>query len=372
MFVGFNLAFFPQHYLGAIGMPRRIYTYPADAGWNAWNMVSTVGAFALGAGVLMVLVNAGRSLRRGAPAPADPWDGRTLEWRTSSPPPPHDFDEIPPIYGRDTFWREKYGDRHGRRPTPLAPPPRDEHGIHMPSPSVWPFATAAGLTVAVAGALIALPVVLAGAAMAVYAGFRFALEHHRNPAHARQDGLLGIDMRKLAMWIFIGSECMLFGTLIATYLAYRGRSTVGPHPHEILNIPLTTLSTFDLLMSSLLMVLALDAVLRGDRKRARLWLGGTAFFGLIFLGFQVYEFAHFVGEGLTLSRNLFGSTFYTLTGFHGGHVALGVALLTTLLILDFRGKLGVADAPKVEVIGLYWHFVDVVWIAIFTLIYLVP
>jgi heme/copper-type cytochrome/quinol oxidase subunit 3 len=174
------------------------------------------------------------------------------------------------------------------------------------------------------------------------------------------------------MWTFIGSECMLFGTLIATYLAYRGRSTVGPHPHEILNIPLTTLSTFDLLMSSLLMVLALDAVLRGDRKRARLWLGGTAFFGLIFLGFQVYEFAHFVGEGLTLSRNLFGSTFYTLTGFHGGHVALGVALLTTLLILDFRGKLGVADAPKVEVIGLYWHFVDVVWIAIFTLIYLVP
>jgi cytochrome c oxidase subunit 1 len=372
MFAGFNVAFFPQHYLGAIGMPRRIYTYPTDLGWNLWNMVSTIGAFALGAGILIVLVNAGWSLRRGERAPADPWDGRTLEWRTSSPPPPHDFDEIPPVYGRDTFWREKYGDRHGRRPTPLAPPPIDEHGIHMPSPSVWPFATALGLTIAVAGALIALPVVLLGAAVTVYAGFRFALEHHENPAHARQDGVLGIDMRKLAMWTFIGSECMLFGTLIATYLAYRGRSTVGPHPHEILNIPLTTLSTFDLLMSSLLMVLALDAVLRGDRKRARLWLGGTAFFGLIFLGFQAYEFAHFAGEGLTLSQNLFGSTFFTLTGFHGGHVALGVALLLTLLILDCRGKLGTADAPKVEVIGLYWHFVDVVWIAIFTLVYLVP
>jgi heme/copper-type cytochrome/quinol oxidase subunit 3 len=79
-----------------------------------------------------------------------------------------------------------------------------------------------------------------------------------------------------------------------------------------------------------------------------------------------------VHEGLTLQRNLFGSTFFTLTGFHGGHVTLGVVLLLTLLILDFRGKLGVADAPKVEVIGLYWHFVDIVWIAIFTLIYLVP
>jgi cytochrome c oxidase subunit III len=155
-------------------------------------------------------------------------------------------------------------------------------------------------------------------------------------------------------------------------MAYRGKSTVGPHPHEILNIPLTTLSTFDLLMSSLLMVLALDAVLRGDRRRARLWLAGTALFGIFFLGFQAYEFTHFVHEGLTLQRNLFGATFYTLTGFHGGHVTLGVIMLLTLLILDLRGNLGVADAPKVEVIGLYWHFVDIVWIAIFTLIYLVP
>jgi cytochrome c oxidase subunit I len=372
IFIGFNVTFFPQHYLGAIGMPRRIYTYPANAGWNLWNLVSTVGAFALGFGVLLVLLNALRSLRRGERAPADPWDGRTLEWRTGSPPPPHDFDEIPPIYGRDTFWREKYGDRHGRRPTPVVPPPPDAHGIHMPSPSVWPFAIAVGVTIAVTGALISLPVVILGSAITVYGGFRFALEHHGNPAHAHQDGLLDIDMRKLAMWTFIGSECMLFGTLIATYLAYRGKSTVGPHPHEILNIPLTTLSTFDLLMSSLLMVLALDAILRDKRQLARLWLAGTALFGLLFLGFQAYEFTHFVREGLTLQRNVFGSTFFTLTGFHGGHVTLGVALLLTLLILDLRGKLGVADAPKVEVVGLYWHFVDIVWIAIFTLIYLVP
>jgi cytochrome c oxidase subunit 1 len=371
-FLGFNLAFFPQHYLGAIGMPRRIYTYPADVGWNLWNMVSTVGAFALGLGVLLVLANLLRSLRVGPPAPADPWDGRTLEWRTSSPPPAHDFDAIPPVYGRDTFWREKYGDRQGRRPPPLAPPPADAHGIHMPAPSPWPVVTALGVTVGAAGALLAVPVVLVGAALAVYGAFRLALEHHRLPAHERQDGLLGIDMRKLAMWIFIGSECMLFGTLIATYLAYRGKSAVGPHPHEILNIPLTTLSTFDLLMSSLLMVLALEAVQRGHRAQARLWLAGTALCGLIFLGFQAYEFAHFVGEGLTLSRNLFGSTFFTLTGFHGGHVALGVIMLLTLLILDLRGRLGAVDAPKVEAIGLYWHFVDIVWIAIFTLVYLVP
>jgi len=182
----------------------------------------------------------------------------------------------------------------------------------------------------------------------------------------------GVSNSKLAMWVFLGSECFFFGTLIATYLAYRGRSVVGPHPHEILNIPLTTLSTFDLLMSSLLMVLALAAAQRGDRRQTRLWLAGTIVFGLIFLGFQAYEFTQFVHEGLTLQTNLFGSTFFTLTGFHGGHVAIGVTWLTTLLVLDFRGRLTVTDALKVEIAGLYWHFVDIVWIAIFTLVYLIP
>jgi heme/copper-type cytochrome/quinol oxidase subunit 3 len=120
------------------------------------------------------------------------------------------------------------------------------------------------------------------------------------------------------------------------------------------------------------MVLALAAVQRGDRRQARWWLFGTAFFGLIFLGFQAWEFTEFVHEGLTLQQNLFGSTFFVLTGFHGGHVTLGVALLLTLWILDLRGRLDVADAPKVEIIGLYWHFVDVVWIVIFTVVYLIP
>jgi heme/copper-type cytochrome/quinol oxidase subunit 3 len=283
----------------------------------------------------------------------------------------HNFDTIPPVYGRDTFWREKHGDSRGRKPAPL-PAAADPHGIHMPSPSSWPIVAAAGIAIAAAGALIHLAVVVAGALVLLAAAWAFALEHHANPAHADQTGGLGVDHRKLAMWVFIGSECLFFGTLIATYLAYKGRSVIGPHPHEVLNIPLTTVSTFDLLMSSLLMVLALAAVQRGDRRQARLWLFGTAFFGAIFLGFQAWEFAEFVHEGLTLQQNLFGSTFFVMTGFHGAHVTLGVALLLTLWILDLRGKLGVQDAPKVEVIGLYWHFVDIVWIVIFTVVYLIP
>jgi cytochrome c oxidase subunit 1 len=370
-FVGFNLTFFPQHYLGAIGMPRRIYTYDAGTGWAFWNLVSSVGAFGIGLGMLLLLVNAVRSLRGGAIASADPWDGRTLEWRTSSPPPVHDFDTIPPVYGRDSFWREKYGDSQGRKPTPL-PVVDDPHGVHMPSPSIWPIVVGAGLIIAAAGALMHIAVVLVGVVILVVGAWAFALEHHRNPAHLEQVGNLGADHRKLAIWVFLGSECMLFGMLIATYLAYKGRSVIGPHPHEILNIPLTTLSTFDLLMSSLLMVLALAAVQRGDHRQARLWLLGTAVFGVIFLGFQAWEFTEFVHEGLTLQQNLFGSTFFVLTGFHGGHVTIGVALLLTLWLLDRRGRLGVEDSTKVEIVGLYWHFVDVVWIVIFSVVYLIP
>jgi heme/copper-type cytochrome/quinol oxidase subunit 3 len=138
-------------------------------------------------------------------------------------------------------------------------------------------------------------------------------------AHAHHTST-GLDTRKIAFWTFIGSECLLFGSLIATYLVYVGRGTSGPTPHEILNIPLTSISTFDLLMSSLAMVLALAAVARGDTKWARIWLAVTAFLGAIFLAFQFYEFNHFVHLGLKINTNLFGSTFYTLTGFHGGHV----------------------------------------------------
>jgi len=373
MFAGFNLAFFPQHYLGAIGMPRRIYTYRPDLGWNAANFASTIGAFGIGLAVLVFMVNAWRSLRHGAPAPADPWDGRTLEWRTSSPPPAHDFDTIPPVVSRDAFWREKYGLlRSTARGAGPGGSTSHHAAIHLPAPSHWPLMIALGLLLAAVGGLSHVSLVATGVLWTIWAAVRFALEHHRAPAHADQSGVLGLDHRKMAMWVFLGSECFFFGTLIATFLAYKGRSVVGPQPHEIFNIPLTSLSTFDLLMSSLLMVLALAAVQRGDRRQARLWLAGTAFFGLIFLGFQAYEFTSFVHEGFTLQQNLFGSTFFLLTGLHGTHVAIGVFWLLALWVLDLRGRLGAVDAVKVEIAGLYWHFVDVVWIAIFTLVYLIP
>jgi heme/copper-type cytochrome/quinol oxidase subunit 3 len=180
----------------------------------------------------------------------------------------------------------------------------------------------------------------------------------------------GQNSRKILFWTFLGSECMFFGSLIATYMIYKGKDKVGPHPHEILNIPLTSVSAFVLLMSSLTMVLALAAIQKKNMGGTRLWLAVTASLGMIFVGFQIYEFNHFMHEGLLLSTNLFGSTFYVLTGFHGTHVTVGVIWLWTLFFLTFTGRIGPGNDLDVEICGLYWHFVDVVWIAIFTLIYL--
>ena len=182
----------------------------------------------------------------------------------------------------------------------------------------------------------------------------------------------GLDNRKLGMWAFLGSECLFFGSLIATYLLYRGRSVQGPYPEDVYDIPYTSVSSFVLLMSSLTMVLALNAIQRGDHRRLRAWLLATALLGITFVGGQVFEFTVFVKEGLTLSRNLFGSSFFVLTGFHGAHVTVGILMLLTLYGMSLAGRLPSERALRVELVGLYWHFVDIVWIVIFTVVYLIP
>jgi heme/copper-type cytochrome/quinol oxidase subunit 3 len=185
----------------------------------------------------------------------------------------------------------------------------------------------------------------------------------------------GLNSRKMLMWLFLTSDCMFFGTLIATYMTYRNRSiAIGtpPYPNEIFDIPYTSVSAFVLLMSSLTMVLALAAIQRGNHRGLRIWISATALLGAIFVGGQFFEFTTFAHEGLTLKSNIFGSSFFVLTGFHGAHVTIGVAWLLSLLFISLRGGLPPEKSLDVEIAGLYWHFVDIVWIVIFTLVYLVP
>ena len=181
----------------------------------------------------------------------------------------------------------------------------------------------------------------------------------------------GIDNKKLLMWLFLGSECLFFGSLIAAYLLYRDRSVTGPYPSDLFDIPFTSVSAFVLLMSSVSMVLALAAIQRGNIRGMQVWLFTTAILGVLFVSGQAYEFTVFHREGLSLSQNLFGTTFFVLTGFHGAHVTVGVLILMSLFAMSLRGKLTQEKSLNVELAGLYWHFVDIVWIVIFALIYLI-
>ena len=187
----------------------------------------------------------------------------------------------------------------------------------------------------------------------------------------------GLPSTKLAMWLFLSSECLLFGALITTYVLYRGASLVGPYPGPkskggIFDIPYTSVSSFVLLASSLTMVLALAAAQKRDMGRMRLWLLTTALLGMTFVGGQVYEFTSFYHEGLKISTNLFGTTFYVLTGFHGVHVTVGILMLLSLVVMSYGDRLAGDPSFPVEMVGLYWHFVDIVWIIIFTVVYLIP
>lgn len=206
----------------------------------------------------------------------------------------------------------------------------------------------------------------------------YALESHA----VEHPTSTGLDSRKLAIWTFIGSECLFFASLISTYLVYRGKSLVGPFPHEawtsptgqhfepILEIKLVTVGTALLLFSSLFVVIALNGAQRNKRGQFLSFLGLTIMCGIFFVGMQVYEFTHFVHEGLKLQTNLFGASFFTLTGFHGTHVTIGVIWLITMFILGLRGKVPPSKSLNLEMAALYWHFVDVVWIVIFPVVYL--
>ncbi len=198
---------------------------------------------------------------------------------------------------------------------------------------------------------------------------------HDDHGHEEHATSYGMSNNKMAMWLFLSSDCLLFGALISTFLLYRTNISDGTpfaEPADVFDIPFTSLSSFVLLMSSLTMVLALSAVKRDDARNGRIWLLTTAFLGMIFIGGQVYEFTIFSAEGLQYSTNTWTSAFFTLTGFHGVHVSVGILMLLGTVAGTRESGLGKEKSETVELVGLYWHFVDIVWVIIFTVIYLIP
>ncbi len=185
-------------------------------------------------------------------------------------------------------------------------------------------------------------------------------------------GRLGIDSRKLVIWLFLASEIMFFTGLIGSYIVLRfANLDVWPVPSTVLNIPLTGINTFILICSSATLVLGLASAQRGYKEGLQVGLFLTVLLGSIFLGIQMHEYHELIHDGFTISSSIFGSCFFTLTGFHGAHVFAGVIWLIVVMIKSLKGQYTPEEYAGVELVGLYWHFVDLVWIILFTILYLV-
>ncbi|WP_027094640.1 cytochrome (ubi)quinol oxidase subunit III [Cohnella thermotolerans] len=174
----------------------------------------------------------------------------------------------------------------------------------------------------------------------------------------------------LGFWLFLGAETVLFGTLFSAFLALRHNIGDGPKPSELFELPMVFAATMILLFSSLMSVFAVQAMHRNQVKPMLGWLLITIVLGLAFLGLEIYEFTNYVKEGHRMNTSAFSSSFYTLVGFHGAHVAFGVLWIGLLILQILKKGLTVVTAPKIYVSAIYWHFIDVVWVFIFTVVYL--
>ncbi|HVU36245.1 MAG TPA: cytochrome c oxidase subunit I [Opitutaceae bacterium] len=300
---GFNGTFAIQHILGFMGMPRRVYTYPDFPNWGWMNMLSTIGACVMALAAITLVVNIVTSLIRGAPAGNNPWNAWTLEWATTSPPPAHNFDALPPIHSRRPLWD-------------LANPDR-------PDPPVGTDA-------------MALP-----------------------------------NRAKTGLWLLIASEAAFFGTLLFVFLYFNLTPHPGPNSKNSLELGRTLIFSACLFLSSFTLWRAEAAEDRRSRGGMIAWLAVTIVLGGIFMVGQGYEYWGLYHSGITVSRNLFASTFFLVTGFHGFHVCAGLIALFVMLAIAIAGDFRTRRSPLVAV-GLYWHFVDVVWVFVLLIVYILP
>ena len=195
-------------------------------------------------------------------------------------------------------------------------------------------------------------------------------DRHASGGHHITPVWQGIPTPKLAVWLFLASEIMFFTGLIVAYVSIRYNTPDWPSAAGLLSVPLVAFNTFLLICSSVTMVMGYDSAERGNLRRAGMFLLATALLGALFVGVQAYEWSELMHEGVRIDSNLFGGSFYTLTGFHGAHVAIGVIWVLAVAVKTLRGGYN-HDHLGIELAGLYWHFVDLVWIMLFTIIYLI-
>jgi cytochrome c oxidase subunit 1/cytochrome c oxidase subunit I+III len=309
MVLGFNLTFFVQHFLGILGMPRRVFTYPDLPGWGALNLISTIGAFVMAFSALALVYNIATSLLSGERAGANPWGGWSLEWHATSPPHAHNFETVPPVLGRRPLWDLERQD-------------------------------------------------LAQVGSRADSGAPYIADVSRP------------DKNRVLVLSLIASEAGFFVILIFAYVFYNLAHGSGPTAASVLDAKTTGGFTVCLLSSSLTLAMAERELHKKHRVPAAGWLTLTVVLGCVFLVGQAHEYHGLWMSGVTVSRNLFATTFFTLTGFHGLHVLIGLIALATILGLVVRGDFDRKPSSALVAVGYYWHFVDVVWIVVFSIVYL--
>ena len=411
---GFNVGFFPMHVSGLLGMPRRVYTYPPDMGWNTTNLITSVGSFVFAAGIAMFVVNALVSLRRGARAEANPWRAAGLEWSTPSPPPPYNFAVLPSVRSRDPLWqpdanapRAGFLLHRGRETLGVTPLGGDPDVIlKMPSDSYAPFVLGVGAALVFAGLLLHSPVLaaasaaLCGAALIVWLWPQRALAQREPPpaeaaevAEVTQSAEVADTKTRDATraaspspalpvgsagehaggwWgvlALVVTEAALFGYLLFAYLYLASQSAQRWPPEGLPKLGIGGLNTAFLLSSSVFVWLAGLLV-----RHARRWLAFAMLAIAIALGvaFVAIQFGEWRERPYGIASNLYGSLYFTITGFHIAHVIAGLVMLSCLALWTALGYFDGRRDAALTIGGLYWHFVDVVWLFIFSVLYLSP
>ncbi|MBI3859198.1 MAG: cbb3-type cytochrome c oxidase subunit I [Thaumarchaeota archaeon] len=398
-FIGFNLLYFPMFFL--IDMPRRYSTYPADAGWTGLNQLATVGAFIFALAQIGLVYNLVSTVRSGPIAPPNPWGAETLEW--TSP-----VSEQPVSTGRDDNRMGGSGlwDSPLRAVLPIGTPHQNigsstgpilgmgaggmpgggtkgdyAHGAEHQSSRPVSLGLAAVVSVLGIGLLqywYGLPVLFLGGAILAWTLVGWA----RDDLHGRFsiDELLGqrwpfheTVKLKLGMWIFLTTEVVVFGSILGSYLFIRSQVPYWPAPGSIHDIPLGLTNTLVLLTSSLTVVVAVHAIREGNQRLLLAGLCSTFILGAVFMGIkgsEWYQLFH-LENAFNFTAGLPASVYYFTTGLHGAHVLAGMLVTLYLIKRTLNGGFSKENHFAVENFGLYWHFVDILWVFIFPLFYLI-
>jgi cytochrome c oxidase subunit I+III len=417
IFAGVNVTFFPLHVAGLLGMPRRIYTYPAGIGLDAPNLIASIGAAILALGVLAFMANVARSRRHGAPAGNDPWRADTLEWATTSPPPSYNFAVIPSVAGRAPLWThaehapvvpghaepahdderivvELRADRRETQITTFDTAEIEARNI-VAGPSIWPFLAAISAAIGILGIAYSVWLLPVGAALGFITIAAWHWPEPRGgpvPVHSdppttdpdpqrpvrvvRADDLpvAHTDAQAPLFWgmiLFITIEAVFFGALLASYFFLRDREPEWPPgktPLPDLRLPITY--TIVLIASSIAMHTG-DKAVQKDNQRLFLRAQTAALLlAVLFLVLKGIDYAVFVKD--KWYTDAYGSLTWTMSGFHAVHVLSVVLKGVVVLALGHRAHFNPEQRLGVQINGIYWHFVVVIWLPLFFTIYLYP